>query len=299
MSPVNGVRPSRRARFVWVVVPALALAVALWLFVKQPTAPEPEFDRTLITSWSYTLRNTTNRPLENVELFSFVPVDADLGQELAALSTDYPFELTENGRPAALIPVGTIPPYGQRAVRLEADVRLAGVPAVPAHPPQAWLEPSELVESADPEILTLAERLNRGDAFASVRTIYDWLTGNLEYTGYDAVARGASYALKNRKGDCTEFAALAAALARAMNIPARLVSGYVLPENGPLRADEYHAWAEILADDRWVMVDAQKGVFDGSPEQYLITGFEEPARTGDTVWHRFHTETEGLAVTMH
>lgn len=63
--------------------------------------------------------------------------------------------------------------------------------------------------------------------------------------------RGAAYAIENRVGDCTEYAALFAALCRANGIPARLEAGFAY--NG--KKWERHAWSEVWIQDHWVPVD--------------------------------------------
>jgi transglutaminase-like putative cysteine protease len=53
---------------------------------------------------------------------------------------------------------------------------------------------------------------------------------------------------------CRDFAHLTAALLRALDVPARLVSVYA-PE---LRPPDFHAVVEALVDERWVVADATR-----------------------------------------
>jgi hypothetical protein len=66
-----------------------------------------------------------------------------------------------------------------------------------------------------------------------------------------AEERGAAYAVEKRVGDCTELAALLAALCRANGIPARLSAGFAF---GGHRW-ERHAWAEVWLRGMWIPVD--------------------------------------------
>lgn len=72
-------------------------------------------------------------------------------------------------------------------------------------------------------------------------------------------ARGldpASVVARQREGDCTEHAVLAAAVARGAGLPARFVTGIVVVE-GPRRLGAFgHAWAEVYADGSWQVADA-------------------------------------------
>lgn len=63
---------------------------------------------------------------------------------------------------------------------------------------------------------------------------------------------GAADTLMSGAGVCRDFAHLVVALLRALGIPARLVAVYA-PGLSPM---DFHAVAEALIDDRWVVVDA-------------------------------------------
>ncbi len=63
--------------------------------------------------------------------------------------------------------------------------------------------------------------------------------------------KGAAFAIENRKGDCTEFAALFTALCRAHGLPARLQAGFGFDGT----RFERHAWSEVWIRGLWVPVD--------------------------------------------
>ena len=62
--------------------------------------------------------------------------------------------------------------------------------------------------------------------------------------------------LRDRHGDCTEYADLTTTLARAVGLPARTVIGLAY------RDDEFalHAWNEVVVDDVWRSVDPTWGL---------------------------------------
>jgi len=78
----------------------------------------------------------------------------------------------------------------------------------------------------------------------------------------------ASVVAKDRSGDCTEFAVLSTALARALELPARVVFGAAIIEvsshqssDSSLHANTKvsafgHAWTEVWHDGEWQIVDA-------------------------------------------
>lgn len=68
------------------------------------------------------------------------------------------------------------------------------------------------------------------------------------------VDQSATEILQNRVGDCTEYAQLFVALARAAGLPAREVSGWVYLGDGEPRFGG-HAWAEVAIGGRWLSAD--------------------------------------------
>ncbi|HLN27369.1 MAG TPA: transglutaminase-like domain-containing protein [Gemmataceae bacterium] len=70
--------------------------------------------------------------------------------------------------------------------------------------------------------------------------------------------------LKVRKGDCSNYAALFTALARAAGIPARELGGLVYMGDDE-KAFGFHAWNEVVLDGQWVPIDATSGETDLKP----------------------------------
>jgi len=60
--------------------------------------------------------------------------------------------------------------------------------------------------------------------------------------------------IAGRKGDCMEHALLFTALARALEIPCRMVAGLVYAGD-TLKAFSPHAWNEVVIDGYWIPVD--------------------------------------------
>lgn len=75
-----------------------------------------------------------------------------------------------------------------------------------------------------------------------------------------------SVVLKERRGVCQDFAHLALACLRAMRVPARYVSGYILtrPPPGQPRlqgADASHAWISVWSPEAgWIDLDPTNGI---------------------------------------
>jgi len=92
------------------------------------------------------------------------------------------------------------------------------------------------------------------------KNIYDYVADNMEYTVTGGRGLGAVKALQRGKGDCTEYSDLFAAICRAKNVPARVVTGYtVRTDSTPPR----HNWVEVyLRGYGWVPFDPTSGAMD-------------------------------------
>ena len=101
----------------------------------------------------------------------------------------------------------------------------------------------------------LAEQITSGsaDGYDEVEAIRHWVHENIEYQyGVSDSSTSACDTERDRKGVCRDFSHLALALCRSLNIPARMVVGY-LHELDPM---DQHAWFEAFVDGRWYTFDA-------------------------------------------
>lgn len=85
-----------------------------------------------------------------------------------------------------------------------------------------------------------------------VEAIIAWLKGHLSYRpGSSNATTTAVGAYMTRAGVCRDYAHVAAALCRASDIPARLVSAYALGVEPP----DFHALIEVFVGGRWRLTD--------------------------------------------
>jgi transglutaminase-like putative cysteine protease len=96
--------------------------------------------------------------------------------------------------------------------------------------------------------------------WARVQAICDYVHERIAFDYEHASAtRMASEAFSERRGVCRDYAHLAVALCRCMNIPARYCSGFlsdisIPPPYGPM---DFAAWFEVYLDDGWHIFDAR------------------------------------------
>lgn len=95
-----------------------------------------------------------------------------------------------------------------------------------------------------------------GDAapgYEQVEVIRKWIQTNIRYQyGTSDASTSAIDTARQRNGVCRDFAHLGIALCRSLNIPARMVVGY-LYQLDPM---DLHAWFEAYVGDRWYTFDA-------------------------------------------
>lgn len=116
---------------------------------------------------------------------------------------------------------------------------------------QKLLEPSPLVQSNHPKIQQLARSIISGEdnALVAIQRISQWVYSNIEKQPTISIP-SALEVLNSRVGDCNEHTVLFTALARASQIPTRMIAGLLYNDNRFF----YHAWAECFIG-RWVAID--------------------------------------------
>jgi transglutaminase-like putative cysteine protease len=153
-----------------------------------------------------------------------------------------------------------------------------------SHGPRSTLAVSpeylELPPGFNPRTSALAAEMRRDPRLAAggpallVQAAMERLrTGNYQYTldpGVYGQHTADEFWFDRREGFCEHIASAFVVLVRAMNIPARIVTGYQGGERNPVdgfwvvRQSDAHAWAEVwLAGRGWVRVDPTSAVAPG------------------------------------
>ncbi|MEQ1106036.1 transglutaminase family protein [Acinetobacter ursingii] len=86
-------------------------------------------------------------------------------------------------------------------------------------------------------------------------------------TTVQSTAKEAFYA---GLGVCQDHAHLMIGMCRALNLPARYVSGYLYDKNTPHLAS--HAWAEVFLNKQWYCFDVSNQLFEPSSHIYVAIG---------------------------
>jgi transglutaminase-like putative cysteine protease len=198
----------------------------------------------------------------------------------AALSGTIRYQLEEDGAPVGW----QWPETGEQHVGREQRTTVLTVCTTcgsEAKPTDAELTrnlaPTPWLESDDRAVKAFARAARGGSVDARMRrlvtAVQQKLSGPVSYEGYHT-AKGA---LQLKGGDCTEYALLLAAAARARGIPTRVVAGLAYGSRFVGRPHSFgpHMWVQAWTGTRWVSYDAGLGAFD-SGHLALVTGDGSP-----------------------
>jgi transglutaminase-like putative cysteine protease len=166
-------------------------------------------------------------------------------------------------------------PAGHVTISADSVIRDSGLPdPVAADAPQSRVEdlPEETL------VFLLASRFCDSDrlldlswslfgktapGWPRVQAVCDFVHTHIAF-GYEhaRVTRTASQAYEEGRGVCRDFAHLAVAFCRALNIPARYCTGYLgdvgMPP--PYPPGDFAAWFEVYLDGHWYTFDARNNM---------------------------------------
>lgn len=156
---------------------------------------------------------------------------------------------------------------GEMKLSYAACVDLAHYRADPAHiaevpvnrlPPEVigYIYPSRYCQSD--RLLRLAndEFGNLSQGYGRVQAICDWVNRQVAFTANSSNSNTSAVdTLIERVGVCRDFAHLMIALCRALNIPARFVTGTDYGADPALGPPDFHAYVEVYLGDRWFIFD--------------------------------------------
>jgi transglutaminase-like putative cysteine protease len=156
---------------------------------------------------------------------------------------------------------------GQLKVRYQSTIDINHHFADPAHIAEVSVAklPAQVLSYIYPSRYCQSDRLHRmairefghlWQGYSRVKAIQDWVQNRVVYTPNTSdSSTSAIDTLIEQVGVCRDYAHLMIALCRAVNIPARFVTGTdygAYPVWGP---PNFHAYVEAYLGDRWYMFD--------------------------------------------
>ncbi len=168
---------------------------------------------------------------------------------------------------------------GTQHVAATDDPRVAQVTVVAADQTSAEFAPDKaapsdsertanlLVQSDDERIKALAV-----EAIGDATTAHDqaarlekFVRGYIQQANFSQAFATAAEVAEKRRGDCTEYAVLLAALARASEIPSRVAVGLVYTHTAGEPGLAFHMWNELYVDGQWLPYDATLALGGAGP----------------------------------
>ena len=293
----------------------LLVALGIFYFVQQksfnntadseilPPAVSYPVNRSI--SYSFTLENQTSMPVANSQFWTLAPVKRTATQKCVGISSSHKYETItdEYGNQVLHYVFDVIPPFGKKVVSITALLNLSPISnPVQVSGSREFLNPQKWVESDHPDIIKMAQGFRAASLEQTIANMFDWVSTNIKYAGYLRQSRGALYALRHRKGDCTEYMSLFAALCRAREIPAKCIAGYVCSKNTVLKPSGFHNWVEFYDGANWQCADPQLKVLyaEQANARYIamkvITGSGKGPASD---FNRFKIEGKGLKAKMN
>lgn len=103
------------------------------------------------------------------------------------------------------------------------------------------------------KLIAQKARLRKGEILSLAKDLYYYVVKNLEYGQPIENLYSSVESLTSEQTDCGGFSSLLTAMLRYYQIPARLVSGYLL---APSNSSIMHAWVEfMLPNGNWIPAD--------------------------------------------
>lgn len=243
------------------------------------------------------LKNQTSTHIESAEVTILKPIALEQRQNVIDIDTK--LSSTSPGESVLKFQLESIPPFGQSIITLTASVKTVSSPAMCCSPDEKSLKGGKYLSLDSKEVKGLITELSEQDGMY-ISNIYQWVKDNVDYSGYIQEDRGALYAIKEKKGDCTEYMYTMLALLRGKGINARGYAGFYLDRaNQLVRAKDYHNWIEYYSDGAWRIMDPLNGNFDDGYGKYIVmrevTGEDEGKMTSQ----RFISHDKRLNISMY
>lgn len=123
----------------------------------------------------------------------------------------------------------------------------------------------------DPEMLDFAKKIVTVKDRQHIALLSEHILQRILYQpDSTSVQTTATEAFHAGQGVCQDHAHVLIAMCRALQLPARYVSGYLFNQNYPHLAS--HAWAEVFLENQWYCFDVSNQLFTPKHHIYLAVG---------------------------
>jgi hypothetical protein len=190
---------------------------------KEVATPSPVVTKRI--QYQFEIQNSSNHLAENVNFMTFAPRSSPASESIITLGTSHTYQKSEDSSGNQLLNFSFdyLAPFETRIVTISVELGLGSAHSAKESAPLSdYLGPQPGIEVDNSELINQAKKLKRKDQMETAKAIYEWVRNHLTYSGYNREDKGALYAFKEKKGDCTEYAYLYAALNRINGIPSHI-----------------------------------------------------------------------------
>jgi transglutaminase-like putative cysteine protease len=119
-----------------------------------------------------------------------------------------------------------------------------------------YIFPSRFCPSDKMRAMALAMFGNAAPGFSRVASICEWVTQHVHFkSGASDATTCALDTFESRGGVCRDYAHLMISMCRALNIPARYITGVDYGADPALGPNDFHAYVEVFLGQRWYLFD--------------------------------------------
>ncbi len=259
----------------YVIAGILICGLLIWSAVHflSPSVPIPEavYPHNKTIRYGFAVTNKSGESIRTADFLVFAPIAQTASQKVDQILTNRTYQLVTDhlGNQQLKFVLENIAPYSTKMIDITVKLKLADEPnPIGTKNSSNYLSSEPYIETDSKIVQTISKTFN--DSTDKPRDIHNWLVKNVRYAGYISEDRGAEYALKQRKGDCTEYMYGFIALSRTHQIPSRGVGGFVVDQqNSLLRSTDYHNWAEYHEGNNWYIADPQRQIFRKLDRHYI------------------------------
>ena len=250
-------------------------AVAFWLTSDDRRSPQPMIQwKDVVLRYQIVLKNASNSAVHEAHVDILSPLDAEY-QKLVKIDSGSELSVStihKDGKNLLKFEFPLVSPFAEKIITVTAGLSIPNSAfADTVEKAGRYLSDGEYLQVSSEEMQGAIKRFENADKQQKPRLIYKWVLENLKYAGYIQEDRGALYALKTGKGDCTEYMYLLMALLRGNDIPARGFAGFYLSRKQQIvDAEDYHNWVAYFDGKYWRILDPLNSNFDKGYGNYVV-----------------------------
>ncbi|WP_067583436.1 transglutaminase-like domain-containing protein [Endozoicomonas ascidiicola] len=267
---------NRNAKWITAFI-VFAVVAAAGYFLLEPSSIEGEtvYSQPKSLRYTFEIRNDSEQPYQGGSVWVYAPAEQTSFQkvkEIRVSGADYQLEKDALGNQTLELKVGPMAPGGRKTVTVSTLLHMASaLQPVELQDYTRYLKAEPFIEIDKPELATFSLTFAGMPLDEKAAAIKTTVGNHITYAGYVRENLGALYALREKRGDCTEYMSLSVAALRLNDIPARAVAGFVVPgQSAVLSSDDYHNWTEFYNGTGWQVLDAQNQKLAEQQDHYVV-----------------------------